>query len=218
MSKLVGRVLPPGARRPARVRGRGDALRQRLRPAAGSEVGGRRGLDLRLPPAGQASSSPSSATAGRPATTSSCRTWPGPTSWPARVPLPRAPASSTRPPSTSPPRVQRNVLELAEAVGQVMGRKPELEFAPPRPGELFRSALDISKAKAVLGWAPEWKFEDGLRPAGGVVQEGGRGDPSGRRRRSALRRSSWSSPRASRPRSSSSSPRSSPWSPGSSSS
>ena len=59
--------------------------------------------------------------------------------------------------------VQRNVLELAEAVGQVMGRKPELEFAPPRPGELFRSALDISKAKAVLTWAPEWKFDDGLR-------------------------------------------------------
>jgi UDP-glucose 4-epimerase len=60
--------------------------------------------------------------------------------------------------------VQRNVLDLAESVGQVMGRKPELEFAPPRPGELFRSALDVSKAKAVLKWSPEWKFEDGLRP------------------------------------------------------
>jgi len=59
--------------------------------------------------------------------------------------------------------VQRNVLELADAVGQVMGRKPELEFAPPRPGELFRSALDISKARAVLKWAPEWKFDDGLQ-------------------------------------------------------
>jgi UDP-glucose 4-epimerase len=60
--------------------------------------------------------------------------------------------------------VQRSVLELAETVGQVMGRKPELEFAPPRPGELFRSALDIRKAHSVLGWSPEWKFEDGLRP------------------------------------------------------
>jgi UDP-glucose 4-epimerase len=60
--------------------------------------------------------------------------------------------------------VQRNVLELAESVGQVMGKKPELEFAPPRPGELFRSALDVSKAKAVLKWSPEWKFDDGLRP------------------------------------------------------
>jgi UDP-glucose 4-epimerase len=60
--------------------------------------------------------------------------------------------------------IQRNVLELAESVGQVMGRKPELEFAPPRPGELFRSALDIGKAKSILQWSPEWKFEDGLQP------------------------------------------------------
>lgn len=59
--------------------------------------------------------------------------------------------------------VERNVLDLAESVGQVMGRKPELEFAPPRPGELFRSSLDVNKARTVLGWAPEWKFDDGLR-------------------------------------------------------
>ena len=58
---------------------------------------------------------------------------------------------------------QTNVLELAEAVGKVMKQKPEIEFAPPRPGELFRSALDIGKAKRVLGWAPKCGFEDGLR-------------------------------------------------------
>ena len=58
---------------------------------------------------------------------------------------------------------QRSVLELADAIGQVMGMKPELEFAPPRPGELFRSSLDIGKAKAVLGWVPQIRFEDGLR-------------------------------------------------------
>jgi UDP-glucose 4-epimerase len=59
---------------------------------------------------------------------------------------------------------QRSVLELAESIGQVMGVKPELEFAPPRPGELFRSSLAIGKAKSVLGWAPEVRFEDGLKP------------------------------------------------------
>lgn len=58
---------------------------------------------------------------------------------------------------------QRSVLDLAASVGEVMGQKPRLEFADPRPGELFRSALDVSKAKKVLGWAPEHKFEDGLR-------------------------------------------------------
>jgi UDP-glucose 4-epimerase len=59
--------------------------------------------------------------------------------------------------------VQRNVLELAAAVGEVMQQQPRLEFAPPRPGELLRSALDVSKARSLLGWAPEYVFEDGLR-------------------------------------------------------
>jgi UDP-glucose 4-epimerase len=57
---------------------------------------------------------------------------------------------------------ETSVLELAETVGKVMGRKPEIEFAPARPGELFRSALNVGKAKQVLGWAPTWTFDDGL--------------------------------------------------------
>jgi UDP-glucose 4-epimerase len=59
--------------------------------------------------------------------------------------------------------IQRNVLELAASVGEVMGRKPELEFSEPRPGETSRSALDVSKARRILGWAPQYVFEDGLR-------------------------------------------------------
>jgi UDP-glucose 4-epimerase len=59
---------------------------------------------------------------------------------------------------------QRTVLDVAQSVGQVMGQKsPKIEFAPPRPGELLRSALDVSKAKKVLGWTPEHNFEDGLK-------------------------------------------------------
>ena len=57
---------------------------------------------------------------------------------------------------------ETSVLELAERVGKVMGMKPELEFAPARPGELFRSSLIVEKAKRVLGWTPTVKFEDGL--------------------------------------------------------
>jgi UDP-glucose 4-epimerase len=58
---------------------------------------------------------------------------------------------------------QRSVLELAQSVGEVMNQTPKLEFAPARAGELFRSALDVSKAKTVLGWTPQYVFEDGLR-------------------------------------------------------
>ena len=57
---------------------------------------------------------------------------------------------------------QTNVLELAELVGQVMGQKPVVETAAARPGELFRSSLDISKAGRVLGWKPQSGFDDGL--------------------------------------------------------
>ena len=59
--------------------------------------------------------------------------------------------------------VQRSVLDLAQSVGEVMRQKPTLEFAAPRAGELSRSALDVSKAKRVLGWTPEYVFENGLR-------------------------------------------------------
>jgi UDP-glucose 4-epimerase len=59
--------------------------------------------------------------------------------------------------------IQRSVLDLARSVGEVMGQRPTLEFAPARAGELFRSALDVSKAKAGLGWTPQYVFEDGLR-------------------------------------------------------
>jgi UDP-glucose 4-epimerase len=57
---------------------------------------------------------------------------------------------------------QRNVLELAEAVGKIVGRKPELDFAPPRPGELRRNSLVIDKARDGLRWTPVHRFEDGL--------------------------------------------------------
>lgn len=58
--------------------------------------------------------------------------------------------------------VERSVLELAEAAGRVTGRRPELQMAPPRAGEILRSALDPRKAGAVLGWRPEVAFDDGL--------------------------------------------------------
>ena len=46
---------------------------------------------------------------------------------------------------------------------QVMGRKPELEFAPPRAGRALPQRARHQQGQGVLKWTPEWKFEDGLR-------------------------------------------------------
>jgi UDP-glucose 4-epimerase len=58
---------------------------------------------------------------------------------------------------------QVSVLELAHAAGDVLGVKPSIEFAAARAGELVRSALDVSKARNILGWTPQVSFSDGLR-------------------------------------------------------
>lgn len=57
---------------------------------------------------------------------------------------------------------ERSVVELAETVGRVLGRTPDLRFEDARAGELQRSSLDTSKARGVLGWKPEHSFESGL--------------------------------------------------------
>ena len=57
---------------------------------------------------------------------------------------------------------ERSVIDLAETVGRVVGRAPDIRFADARAGELMRSSLDTSKARRVLGWKPEHAFESGL--------------------------------------------------------
>lgn len=70
--------------------------------------------------------------------------------------------------------VQQSVLDLAREVGEAMGVQPRIDFAPARAGELTRSALDVTKAKAVLGWAPQVSFGDGLRAVADWFRAGAR--------------------------------------------
>lgn len=58
---------------------------------------------------------------------------------------------------------ETSVLELADAVGAAMEVRPVVEHAPARSGELFRSSLNIDKARAVLQWEPQARFSDGLQ-------------------------------------------------------
>ena len=55
------------------------------------------------------------------------------------------------------------VNEIAEAIVEITGADVEIEYAPARPGELFRSCGNSEKARRLLGWAPAVGFYEGLQ-------------------------------------------------------
>ena len=46
-----------------------------------------------------------------------------------------------------------------------MGVNVEPNFGPDRAGDIKHSNADISKAKKMLGYDPEYSFEDGIKLA-----------------------------------------------------
>src|SRR4030095_13544747 len=66
-------------------------------------------------------------------------------------------------PRTIGPGRQTSVLALVERLGSLAGRADfEPEFAPPRPGEIERIALDSEQAARRLGWTPTTDLGSGL--------------------------------------------------------
>ncbi|HYT52214.1 MAG TPA: NAD-dependent epimerase/dehydratase family protein [Gaiellaceae bacterium] len=57
---------------------------------------------------------------------------------------------------------ETSVVELLAAIQRVTGTTVEPEFADPRPGELQRSVLDVTRAERELGWRPEHTLGQGL--------------------------------------------------------
>ena len=51
------------------------------------------------------------------------------------------------------------VAEIAAA----LGIKPKIEWAPMQPGDVQRTAADLTKSAAVLGYAPKVPFPEGIR-------------------------------------------------------
>jgi UDP-glucose 4-epimerase len=59
---------------------------------------------------------------------------------------------------------ETSVLELVERIRELSGAEDfEPEFAPPRPGEVQRIALDSGRAAGELGWRAATELEPGLR-------------------------------------------------------
>jgi len=56
-----------------------------------------------------------------------------------------------------------SILELVEYLNQIMGKSIEPVFTPPRPGDVFKTLADISKAKDILGYRPKVDFKEGLK-------------------------------------------------------
>jgi UDP-glucuronate 4-epimerase len=51
---------------------------------------------------------------------------------------------------------------LIELIGKALGRTPVIERKPMQPGDVQRTNADISKARALLGYRPTTKVEDGI--------------------------------------------------------
>jgi UDP-glucose 4-epimerase len=60
---------------------------------------------------------------------------------------------------------ETSVLDLLRALRDVSADGAALEprFAPPRPGEVQRSCLEVTRARTELGWVPRVRLRDGLR-------------------------------------------------------
>ena len=56
-----------------------------------------------------------------------------------------------------------SVNDVAAAIGRIVGRRVERQFAPERPGDIRNSWADVTAAKDVLGYVPSVDLEQGLR-------------------------------------------------------
>jgi nucleoside-diphosphate-sugar epimerase len=57
----------------------------------------------------------------------------------------------------------RSVNQLADAIGEVLGKPVEKEYLPPRTGDVRDSWADVAEARRLLGWEPQVGLEEGLR-------------------------------------------------------
>jgi len=70
--------------------------------------------------------------------------------------------------------VEVSVLDLATIIGDISGRPFDPEFAPPRAGELERSAVSVELARRDLGWFPSTTLAEGVQEVYRWIENGAR--------------------------------------------
>lgn len=66
---------------------------------------------------------------------------------------------------------ETDVLELADTLMEIAGRRVEVRHAPERPGELLRSVLDPSRVRAA-GWTGPTRLREGLAETYAALSRG----------------------------------------------
>lgn len=66
--------------------------------------------------------------------------------------------------------------EAIRALGEALGVEPRIQELPPQPGDVERTWADVSRARELLGYAPETSFRDGVA----AFVEWMRGEPADR--------------------------------------
>lgn len=55
-----------------------------------------------------------------------------------------------------------SVRQLIEIISDQLGKEPKIERFPAHPADVQRTHADISKARRLLGWKPEWTLPNGI--------------------------------------------------------
>jgi UDP-glucuronate 4-epimerase len=53
--------------------------------------------------------------------------------------------------------------DMVAEIAQALGVQPKVEWAPMQPGDVQRTAADLTKSNAVLGYTPKTSFPEGVR-------------------------------------------------------
>jgi UDP-glucuronate 4-epimerase len=52
---------------------------------------------------------------------------------------------------------------MVDEIARAVGVKPKIEWGPMQPGDVQRTAADLTKSKSVLGYEPKTPFPEGIR-------------------------------------------------------